>query len=94
MALFSLRADGSVAPVLPAVPSGPIPNGMKPLWTPTTSTLTSSAHEAVMVDDPFTSWQTKSLADYIEDLFADIPLTYIYVIHGRGDHFSGLSTLW
>ena len=93
MALSSLRADVFVAPAIPAVPPIPIPDNITPLWTATTSTLISSAHEAVLVDPLFTTAQADSLADWIEDLFPDKRLTYIYVTHGHGDHFFGLSTL-
>lgn len=93
MAIAALRADVFVAPAFPAVPPVPIPDGITPLWSPTTSTLISSAHEAVLVDPLFTTTQADSLADWIEDLFPDKRLTYIYVTHGHGDHFFGLSTL-
>lgn len=93
MALSSLRADVYVAPAIPAVPPIPIPDNITPLWSPTTATLISGAHEAVLVDPLFTKTQANSLADWIEDLFPDKRLTYIYVTHGHGDHFFGLSTL-
>lgn len=93
MALTSLRADVFVAPAIPAVPPVPIPDNITPLWSPTTATLISSAHEAVLVDPLFTTTQAESLADWIEDLYPDKNLTHIYVTHGHGDHFFGLSTL-
>ena len=93
MALSPLRADVFLAPAIPAVPPIPIPDNITPLWTPTTSTLISSAREAVLVDPLLTTTQADSLADWIEDLFPDKRLTYIYVTHGHGDHFFGLSTL-
>ena len=93
MALSPLRADVFVAPAITAVPPIPIPDSITPLWSPTTATLISSAHEAVLVDPLFTRTQADSLADWIEELFPDKRLTYIYVTHGHGDHFFGLSTL-
>ncbi|MCJ1456346.1 hypothetical protein MMC28_006707 [Mycoblastus sanguinarius] len=93
MASSLLRADVFVAQPIPAVPPAPIPNNITPLWSPTTATLISSAHEAVLVDPLFTTSQANSLADWIDDLFPDKRLTYIYVTHGHGDHFFGLSTL-
>ena len=93
MDLSLLRADVYVAPAIPAVPPVPIPDNITPLWSPTTSTLISSASEAVLVDPLFTSEQAESLADWIETLFPDKRLTYIYVTHGHGDHFFGLSTI-
>ena len=93
MTLSPLRADVFLASAIPAVPPIPIPDNITPLWTPTTSTLISSAREAVLVDPLLTTKQAHSLADWIEDLFPDKRLTYIYVTHGHGDHFFGLSTL-
>ena len=93
MALTSLRADVFVAPATPAVPPVPIPDNITPLWSPTTATLISSAHEALLRDPLFTTTQAKSLADWIEDTYPDKNLTYVYVTHGHGDHFFGLSTL-
>ena len=90
---LSLRADVFVAPPIPAVPPAPIPDGTPPLWSPTTATLISSAHEAVLVDPLLTTTQATSLADWIEDLYPDKRLTYIFVTHGHGDHFFGLSTM-
>ena len=88
-----LRADVFVAAPIPAVPPIPIPDGTAPLWSPTTSTLISSAHEAVLVDPLFTTTQATALADWIEDLYPNKSLTYIFVTHGHGDHFFGLSTM-
>ena len=93
MALTSLRADVFVAPAIPAVPPVPIPDNITPLWSPTTATLISSAYEAVLVDPLLTTSQADSLADWIEDLYPDKHLTYVYITHGHGDHFFGLSTL-
>ena len=88
-----LRADVFLAPAIPAVPPVPMPDNITPLWSPTAATLISSEHEAVLVDPLFTTLQASVLADWIEELFPDKRLTYIYVTHGHGDHFFGLSTL-
>ncbi|KAK4696164.1 hypothetical protein P7C71_g1719, partial [Lecanoromycetidae sp. Uapishka_2] len=93
MTSSSLRADVYLAPAIPAVPPVPIPDNITPLWSPTAATLITSAHEAVLVDPLFTTTQANALADWIEDLYPDKRLTYIYVTHGHGDHFFGLSTL-
>ena len=92
MALSSLRADVFLAPAIPVV-SSPIPDGAVPVWTPTTSTLISSAHEAVLVDPLLTTAQATALADWIEITYPDKRLTHVYVTHGHGDHFFGLSTI-
>lgn len=88
-----LRADVFVAPPIPAVPPFPIPDNITPLWSPTTATLIHTANEAVLVDPLLTVAQATSLADWIDDLIPNKRLTYIYVTHGHGDHFFGLSTL-
>lgn len=88
-----LRADVFLAPPIPVVPPLPIPDNVTPLWSPTASTLIHSANEAILVDPLFTTTQANSLADWIEELVPDKRLTYIYVTHGHGDHFFGLSTL-
>ncbi|KAL8687662.1 MAG: hypothetical protein Q9218_006229 [Villophora microphyllina] len=93
MSLSSLRADIFLAPAIPVVPPIPIPNNSPPLWTPTTATLLTSTHEAVLVDPLFTTAQGTALADWIEALYPDKRLTYVYITHGHGDHFFGLSTL-
>ena len=45
------------------------------------------------MDPLLTVTQATSLADWIDDLIQDKNLKYIYVTHGHGDHFFGLSTL-
>lgn len=92
MALSPLRADVFLAPAIPVI-STPIPDGSTPLWTATTSTLISSAHEAVLVDPLLTTSQATALADWIEDTYPDKRLTHVYVTHGHGDHFFGVSTI-
>lgn len=93
MASSLLRADVFLASPIPVVPPLPIPDNITPLWSPTTSTLIHTANEAVLVDPLLTTAQATSLADWIDDLIPNKPLTYIYVTHGHGGHFFGLSTL-
>lgn len=93
MCSSSLRVDVFVAPPLPAVPPLPIPDNITSLSSPTTATLVHTANEAILVDPLFTTAQATSLADWIDDLIPDKRLTYIYVTHGHGDHFFGLTTL-
>ncbi|CAD6588307.1 MAG: hypothetical protein ASARMPREDX12_003224 [Alectoria sarmentosa] len=93
MALSSLRADFYNTPGIVTIPPIPAPGNITTLWPPFTVTLLSSDNEAVLVDTLLTKAQAGSLADWIEDLFPDKRLTYIYVTHGHGDHFLGLSTL-
>lgn len=95
MALSPLNANVYLAPPIPAVPPVPIPDNITPLWSPTTSTLISSAHEAILVDPLFTTTQAHNLADWVSSLLSptNASLTYIYITHGHGDHFFGLSHL-
>ena len=93
MALSPLRADVFLAPAFPVVPPKPIPDNIPALWSETSATLITCANEAVLVDPLFTTTQGTALADWIEETYPDKRLTYIYITHGHGDHFFGLSTL-
>lgn len=93
MSISPLRADVYLAPAIPVIPPLPMPDNIPSLWTPTSATLITSAHEAVLVDPLLTTTQGTALADWITDLYPDKDLTYIYVTHGHGDHFFGISTL-
>jgi glyoxylase-like metal-dependent hydrolase (beta-lactamase superfamily II) len=61
------------------------------LWSPMSATLISGATDAVLVDPPFTIEQTKRVGDWIER--SGKRLTYIYITHGHGDHWFGVSQL-
>ncbi len=58
-------------------------------WDPTTSTLIFGARDAMLVDTLMTVREATALADWIE--LHDRRLTTIYITHGHGDHYSGLS---
>ncbi|KAL8744241.1 MAG: hypothetical protein Q9190_003485 [Brigantiaea leucoxantha] len=89
-----LRADVFTAPAIPNVPFTPFPDNQTSLWSPTTSTLIHSAHEAVLVDPLLTISQANSLADWISTILTPAQtLTTVYITHGHGDHFFGISTL-
>ena len=60
-------------------------------WDPTTSTLIFGARDAVLVDTLMTIREATALADWIE--LHDRRLTTIYITHGHGDHYSGLSVV-
>ena len=86
----ALSYDVFVAPSKQA--KAPPPRAGDPLaWDPTTSTLIFGARDAVLVDTLMTVREATALADWIE--LHDRRLTTIYITHGRGDHYSGLSVV-
>jgi glyoxylase-like metal-dependent hydrolase (beta-lactamase superfamily II) len=85
-----LSYDVFVAPEKPF--TDPPPRvGDPPAWDPTTSTLIFGARDAVLVDSLMTVREATALADWVE--LHDRRLTTIYVTHGHGDHFLGLSVV-
>lgn len=65
--------------------------GDPPAWDPTTSTLIFGARDAVLVDALATVREATALADWVA--LHDRRLTTIYITHGHGDHYLGLSVL-
>ena len=61
------------------------------IWPPISSTLISSEDDAVLVDAPITVAQASDLADRVAATGKN--LTTIYVTHGHGDHWFGLSVI-
>jgi metal-dependent hydrolase (beta-lactamase superfamily II) len=85
-----LSYDVFVTPAKPA--KAPPPRvGESPAWDPTTSTLIFGAHDAVLVDSLMTVREATALADWIA--LHERRLTTIYITHGHGDHYSGLSVV-
>ena len=85
-----LSYDVFVAPEKPF--NGPAPRvGDSPAWDPTTSTLIFGARDAVLVDALATVREATVLADWVA--LHDRRLTTIYITHGHGDHYLGLSVL-
>lgn len=80
-----LRADVYVAPQIPI--------DKKSSWSPISSTLIHGEKEAVVVDTPLTDGQNADFADWIESTIPGKRLTTIYITHGHGDQFFGISTL-
>src|SRR5262245_44366970 len=85
-----LRYDVFVAPESPF--TAPPPRvGDPPAWDPKTSTLIFGARDAVLVDALTTVREATALADWVA--LHDRRLTTIYITHGHGDHWLGLSVL-
>lgn len=85
-----LRADVYVAPGLKIAGSHPANYGH---WSPISCTLIQGESEAVLVDTPISEEQTKELIKWIEETAPSKELKYIYITHGHGDHFFGISQL-
>jgi glyoxylase-like metal-dependent hydrolase (beta-lactamase superfamily II) len=62
-------------------------------FSPTTFVLIHGRHEAVLIDAPATVKQSQELANWIEETIPEKKLTAMYVTHGHGDHFLGMSIL-
>jgi len=68
-----------------------LPDGSPIVSSPVTSTLIYGAHDAVLVDPPFTRDQVQRVGDWIEK--SGKTLTHIYATHGHGDHWFGTDQL-
>ena len=85
-----LSYDVFVAPEKPFIaPARRV--GDPPAWDPTTSTLIFGARDAVLVDPLMTVREATALADWVA--LHDRRLTTIYITHGHGDHYFGLSVV-
>jgi glyoxylase-like metal-dependent hydrolase (beta-lactamase superfamily II) len=85
-----LQYDVFVAPEKPF--TAPPPRiGDPPALDPTTSTLIFGERDAVLVEALCTVREATALADWVA--LHDRRLTTIYITHGHGDHWLGLSVL-
>lgn len=87
-----LRLDVFVASTKKINPNF-LPNAPKDglTWPPTSATLISGEHDAVLVDALFTRDEAEDLADFIAASGKN--LTTIYITHGHSDHYFGMTTL-
>ena len=68
-----------------------MPDGAPLVWSPLSSTLIFGAHDALLVDPPFTRTQIQRVGDWVER--SGRRLAYIYATHGHGDHWFGTGEL-
>ncbi len=60
-------------------------------WPATSASLLTGAKEAVLIDALLTTAEAAQLVEWIRA--KNKSLTTVYVTHGHGDHFLGLSTI-
>ncbi|MFG1792897.1 MBL fold metallo-hydrolase [Nocardia sp. NPDC049149] len=84
----ALTAEVFVTPSIPAETGVP---GARSIWSPISATLISGTRDAVLVDAFLTEGQARDLGDWIEASGKN--LTTIYLTHGHGDHFFGMTPL-
>src|SRR6266852_4948045 len=68
-----------------------MPDGAPLAWSPLSSTLIFGAHDALLVDPPFTRTQIQRVGDWVER--SGRRLAHIYATHGHGDHWFGTDVL-
>ena len=75
--MSSLRAAVYVSKPIPSQnPDGTGPRGV---WSPISSTLIYSEKEAVLVDPPMTTRQTRELINWIEEHAPSVKVSYVYI---------------
>ena len=85
-----LQADVYVSSRLPiAVKRAGEPS----FFSPISCTLIHGDSEAVLADTPISISQTEDLARWIKEIAPGKDLRYVYITHGHGDHWFGISVL-
>ena len=80
-----------VAPAAPIVSDNLAPGQSRRTWSPISATLISGERDAVLVDPLMTFKQAHALADWVAATGKN--LTTVYITHGHGDHWFGLSVI-
>src|SRR6266851_1191391 len=80
-----------VAPPAPIVGDDLAPGQIRRTWSPISATLISGERDAVLVDPLMTFEQGHALADWVAA--TGKKLTTVYITHGHGDHWFGLSVI-
>ena len=87
----SLSWDVFVAPPEPTPGGNLAPGEKERFWSPISATLISGERDAVLVDALLTVGQAHDLAEWIAAHGKN--LMAVYITHGHGDHWFGLSTV-
>ena len=85
-----LTWDVYVTGLEPTASDDPPPGAQQWMWSPTSATLISGQRDAVLID-ALLAHQAADLADWIAASGKN--LTAVYVTHGHGDHWFGLSVI-
>lgn len=80
-----------VSAPIPRVAPMPLPTGEPAVTPPLASTLVFGERDAVLVDVPTTEAQAEELAERVAA--TGMRLTHVFITHGHGDHWFGVSTL-
>ena len=87
----ALTWDVHLTPAEPTVTDDLPPGLRQRMWSPTSATLISGDQDAVLVDALLTVGQARALADWVAATGKN--LTTVYITHGHGDHWFGLSLI-
>ena len=74
-----------------AIPGRPAPDGSPAVWSPTSVTLLKAGRHGGLVDGLTTRDDGRRLVDWLDS--HDVELDWVYVTHGHGDHFFGLTAV-
>jgi glyoxylase-like metal-dependent hydrolase (beta-lactamase superfamily II) len=86
-----LHLDTFIVPYREIVPAAPRMSSHEPVFPAIAYSLISGERDAVLIDTPYL---TQDLPEFIDWLRASGKnLTTIYITHGHGDHFFGLSAI-
>ncbi|KAJ5450692.1 uncharacterized protein N7458_007141 [Penicillium daleae] len=85
-----LQADVYVSSRLPIATKR---MGQSSSFSPISCTLIHGDTEAVLVDTPISISQTEDLVSWIKETAPGKNLRYVYITHGHGDHWFGITVL-
>ena len=80
-----------MSPAKPIISPEASPDEKSPVWSPTSATLIFGEWDPILVDPLLTVSEATALAEWVAATGKN--LTTIYVTHGHGDHFFGMSVL-